>query len=232
MTAPDVDAAACLRCGAEIRLTGLGWGHVASQPTRRGATPHAATAPAHAKEEAMGAPSMTITVGDRSVTVEGDPVETMRRMGIAPIASIGDFVPSEEVRAVAERLMAREDVFRRLFDHSIAYLIDRRPAATSTKTGVHALAEVRITPKLWRDLAGVDAAIVVRRSAWDALTDHQREALVHHELMHLDENEKGGLVLRDHDLEEFGATVRAYGQWMPDIEHFAEQLRLFDSAAA
>lgn len=219
MTAPAVDLTACLRCGAEIRPTRLGWGHVAPQSTRRGAKPHAATAPAHAKEEPVMEPT-TITLDEAAV----------KRLKEAVVS--GDYLPSEEVRAVAEHLIGRESAFfARLNSHRIAYLIDRRPSTTATKTGIHALAEVKLTPKVWRDLAGVDAAIVVRRSAWDALNDHQREALVHHELMHLDENEKGGLVLRDHDLEEFGATVRAYGQWMPDIEHFAEQLRLFDAAA-
>ena len=172
----------------------------------------------------------TVTIGGQSRDFELTVDEAALKRLAESFA--GDFIPSDEVREVAGRLIARSPMFGRLTNHRIAYLLDRRTATTSTKSGVHALTEVKITPKLWRDLAGVDAAIVVRRSAWDALTDRQREALVHHELMHLDENDKGALVLRDHDLEEFGATVRAYGQWMPDVERFAEQLAMFESAAA
>lgn len=171
-----------------------------------------------------------VTMGDGDLAGAGPLVAEAVRDAFAQVG--GDFIPSDEVRDVAERLIASGLTFAHLSRHRIAYLVDRRPATPSTKSGVHGLAEVKLTPKVWRDLAGVDAAIVVRRAAWDSLSDHQREALVHHELMHLDENEKGGLVIRDHDLEEFGATVRAYGQWLPDVAFFAEQLGLFEPAAA
>lgn len=226
----------CAVCHESIAPTSVGtYGHV-----RNPGSAHHYARPAHTKEEtAMPTSPVTTTVSykARSVTLPDDDLS-----GAGPLVAEavrdafaqanGDFVPSEEVADVAARLIGSGPTFAHLHRHRIAYLVDRRPANASTKSGVHGLAEVKLTPRLWRDLAHVDAAIVVRRSAWDSLTDHQREALVHHELMHLDENDKGALVIRDHDLEEFGATVRAYGQWMPDVEFFAEQLGLFEPAAA
>lgn len=170
--------------------------------------------------------SVTITAPDgRSVTATDEEWER------AVTGAVGDFVRSDEVRTVAERLIADHMRWSAVGRHPIAYLVDRRKDQGAGKAGAHALGDVRLVPALFRALAGVDAVVIVRRAAWDSLSDRQREALVHHLLMHLDTNEKDALVLGGHDLEEFGATVREYGQWMPDVEHFAEQLGMFEAAA-
>ncbi len=171
--------------------------------------------------------SVTITAPDgRSATA---PDEQWERV---VTGALGDIVASDEVRAVAERLIADHLRWSFLRSRPIAYLVDRRKDAAEPKPGAHAFGDVRLVPALWRGLAGVEAALIVKQVAWDSLTDRQREALVHHLLMHLDVNQKGALVLAGHDLEEFGATVREYGQWMPDVEHFAEQLGMFEASAA
>lgn len=94
----------------------------------------------------------------------------------------------------------------------------------------HTVGKAIKAPEPWGMMAGVDAAIWVHRGTWKDMRDENRQALVHHELMHLDQNEDTGeLQLRGHDLEEFGGTVRRFGSWRPEIGHLAEQLRLFET---
>ena len=66
-------------------------------------------------------------------------------------------------------------------------------------------------------------------------TDHQRRALVDHELTHLwseeqvdkDGNPTGKIILsiQPHDLEEFHLIAERYGAWRPDITTFAKALK-------
>ena len=78
-------------------------------------------------------------------------------------------------------------------------------------------------------------------------TDHQRRALVDHELTHCwseeqvdkDGNPTGKILLSllPHDLEEFHLIAERYGAWRPDIATFAKALRdgqpsLFDDIEA
>jgi hypothetical protein len=71
---------------------------------------------------------------------------------------------------------------------------------------------------------------------WQALTTEAREALVDHELEHLDieVTDSGDLKrsLRGHDVEEFGAILKRHGLWKKDLEHFVEQLNLPGMAKA
>lgn len=79
--------------------------------------------------------------------------------------------------------------------------------------------------------------IIIWRDFWKSrdTTDHQRRALVDHELSHLwseEQVDKDGhptgkilLSLLPHDLEEFDRIVSRYGAWQPDIEAFAKALR-------
>lgn len=65
---------------------------------------------------------------------------------------------------------------------------------------------------------------------WAKLDTDQREALVDHELCHLqvewdDETEEITLKLRPHDLEEFNEIVRRHGLWRDDVREFAETIQ-------
>ena len=56
------------------------------------------------------------------------------------------------------------------------------------------------------------------RPVWLALGEGHREALVHHELLHLGTHEKTGeLLIVDHDVAEFTTVVREYGAWVPSL---------------
>lgn len=63
-----------------------------------------------------------------------------------------------------------------------------------------------------------DFLIWFGRDAWLGLTEHQRKALIHHELCHcsFDEDEKAKIM--PHDFEEFDVIIRLYGFWWPDAE--------------
>jgi hypothetical protein len=51
----------------------------------------------------------------------------------------------------------------------------------------------------------------------------QREALVFHELCHIDyDAEKDKFGTRDHDVEEFGRVVSKYGLWRDDTKMFVD----------
>ena len=72
---------------------------------------------------------------------------------------------------------------------------------------------------------------------WSLASNHQREALVFHELLHamhatdregeLRFTEEGLPIwaIRPHDIEEFNAVVRRYGAWETDVALFAQALR-------
>lgn len=53
-------------------------------------------------------------------------------------------------------------------------------------------------------------AIVYEAETWAALDDHQREALVYHELCHIDPVEGR---LRRHDFTGFNGEIALYGPW-------------------
>jgi hypothetical protein len=77
-----------------------------------------------------------------------------------------------------------------------------------------------------------DFLMVLDAEFWSTATPHQRDALIHHELMHAG-HQKGrdgeprftdeGLPvwgLEPHSLEEFNTTVRRFGAWQGDISAF------------
>jgi hypothetical protein len=68
--------------------------------------------------------------------------------------------------------------------------------------------------------------IIIAHPAWEVLPQKHREALVDHELCHcgIEVNEKGDtkLVLRHHDIEEFGEIVHRWGAWSPDVQEFLQ----------
>ena len=81
----------------------------------------------------------------------------------------------------------------------------------------------------------VDFLIVLSRTFWDAASELEREALVHHEALHMgQEVDKYGTPrfnaisgdpvwgLVGHDLEAFDQEVRRYGRWKSDIGSFLD----------
>lgn len=83
-----------------------------------------------------------------------------------------------------------------------------------------------------------DYIVTLDSAFWRDATPVQRQALVHHELMHVQQavdadgepriNRQTGepiFVIMGHDIEEFNLTVERFGLWKPDVERFAETIR-------
>lgn len=88
--------------------------------------------------------------------------------------------------------------------------------------------------------AGYDLVMEINWQQWKLLSDHQKVALVDHELSHFGKDETPGgetaWVLISHDIEEFGGIVRRWGLWRDDLTVFAgsvvqaHQLGMFEGA--
>ena len=63
-----------------------------------------------------------------------------------------------------------------------------------------------------------DFLIWLAQDIWYSLTEHQKRALVHHELLHCGfSNDKDPKPkLKPHDFEEFDAIIAIYGFWRPN----------------
>jgi predicted metallopeptidase len=141
------------------------------------------------------------------------------------------FVVSDEVRAVARRVIA--DHPGRLGDleqFRIAFLLNHG-TPPGDETGVHAIAKAIRAPDLWATLAEKDAAVWVLADVWPSLSERQRQAVIYHELLHFIVTDKGALRLVKHDVEEFIAVVSEYGAWHGALDALAQQLTLRDATA-
>lgn len=132
---------------------------------------------------------------------------------------------SDEVEAVARRLIAKHPRFRPLQDFTIAYLLKHGDLPRSKDR--HLWAKARGITDLYQALCPYQGAVYVMKVVWEQLPEQAREALLAHELCHFEVNEeKGTLGTMGHDIEEFGFVVGEYGQWRPDLTWFAEQMQL------
>jgi len=77
--------------------------------------------------------------------------------------------------------------------------------------------------------AGIDGdyILTLNGDAWQVMTEKQHRALVDHELYHMRRKKtKTGIafVLRHHDVEEFVAIIKRYGDWSPNLKLLREVL--------
>lgn len=66
-----------------------------------------------------------------------------------------------------------------------------------------------------------DFIITLAKDMWQDLSQHQREALIDHELCHCDFTQ-GYARMRGHDIEEFHCIVERYGLWKSDLAVFGQ----------
>lgn len=68
-----------------------------------------------------------------------------------------------------------------------------------------------------------DFILQISSNTWQTLNELQREALIFHELLHIDVKELDGtFILVKHGLEEFSEVVSQYGFYKNDVQIFAE----------
>lgn len=83
-----------------------------------------------------------------------------------------------------------------------------------------------------------DYLMILDKGFWDSVTGNTREALIHHELMHIQQkrdeygeprfNRITGEALYGlaaHDIEEFNLTAQRYGAWSPAISDFMDSVK-------
>jgi len=79
-------------------------------------------------------------------------------------------------------------------------------------------------------ITGLNYIMFINMEIWGVLNDFKREALVFHELEHIEwkpnikDPNFGAWALKRHDLEEFNSVVRKYGRWSPDVINFERSI--------
>lgn len=111
-----------------------------------------------------------------------------------------------------------------------AWMLGKKP----DKDGHVVLGRMRKCSELERELHGRDAILLLNQAYWRTFSEAQREALVDHELCHLDQvldadlepavdgHGKPKFRIRKHDLEEFRAVVERHGCYLADLKEFAQ----------
>ena len=131
----------------------------------------------------------------------------------APIASDerSDYIESPDMKTIAGGLIRRHPTLQGVIeDLRVGY---RLRLGEPAGEGEGAIAACQKAPPLWRDESGIDVVIWAWDYWWRLFDQRQREALVLHELCHIDRTEKGAVKLRKHDVEEFTVVVAEYGVW-------------------
>lgn len=139
-----------------------------------------------------------------------------------------EFIPSNELRAVADDLIERHERFGLLGDCEITYLWKAEGGATN---GKRTLGKCAKPGGLVRYFSGAHFVIwLAADHARDLLlTQQQLEALVFHELCHAGISDKGVPYIVGHDWAGFGDEIREYGLYLEDvrrIDQVMHQLRL------
>lgn len=161
-------------------------------------------------------PEVRAVFGDIVRSALSGPVERQMQTIIA----LEGYHVSEEVKEVAERVIAAHPRFEAITRHSITYaLLHGKDPEDHT---IHAWAKFVKAPGLWCDLTGVEAVVWVNQKIWAQMEPNEREAIIAHELCHFGENDDGNIKTVDHDVEEFVFVARHFGAWRMDLG----QLRL------
>jgi hypothetical protein len=141
------------------------------------------------------------------------------------------FVRSTEVEELAGRVMAQWPEFepiRTAIDDglAIAYVFETKPFdPTKDEYKRHVVAKVSKASPLWQCLADVRLAIQFRQWFWDKYSAEQREAVLYHELKHIEvdlDSVPTKVSLKPHEIEEFYGVARRYGAVLPDIANLVK----------
>lgn len=154
--------------------------------------------------------------------------------GLFPETLIEPFLAAPEVEELAQDVIASYDEFEpiqtaiREQGLRIRYVFETKPFdPTKEELKPHTIAKVTKASPLWRALAETEIAIQFRQPFWVAFKEHQRRAVLHHELTHIlvDVDEDTGRMkigLREHDVEDFTQTMRRFGPVIPGRAAFVK----------
>jgi hypothetical protein len=138
--------------------------------------------------------------------------------GLFPETLVAPFVEAPDVAELADEVLAEFDEFEPIRtaiaegELRITYVFETKVFDQNTEElKPHTIAKVTKASPLWRSLAETELVIQVRQWFWDRFDATGRRRTLHHELSHIRIDEGGKLSLREHDLEDFRATVRRFG---------------------
>lgn len=150
------------------------------------------------------------------------------------------FVESDELRALAEQVMAEYSEFRAINDAVreselvFGYAWETKPWTDDEELKPHTIAKVTKASPLWRCFGRIHVAMQFRQWFWDHFDCRQREAVIYHELCHVEvgHDQQGNLRIKlaEHDLEEFGAVMRRFGPIIPGRRAFIKQYLAWQDA--
>jgi len=84
--------------------------------------------------------------------------------------------------------------------------------------------KVMKTSPLLKFMSGYDLVILINKNVWDSLPDNHREALLFHELYHI-QVDGDKIILKKHDVEEFVKVAERYGPWTEALQAIKEALK-------
>lgn len=128
-----------------------------------------------------------------------------------------DFIAAADVERIAAALIARHDAtFKHLGELAVAYRWKREGGDAGGKA---TLGKCVKTAGLVKHFGGVDFVIWLAADHCRSLrlTRWQVEALVYHELLHTERDEKGKPIVIPHDFAGFAKEIEHYGLWQPDL---------------
>jgi len=138
-----------------------------------------------------------------------------------PTKHLPDFWPANADTILMARRIIKEREHKHADAAAIAYLFRAKHAETNGKIKLGACKKQSPTEKL---LHGWDYIIEIAWDMWAFFTERQREALLFHELCHVERFDDVWKI-RSHNVEEFTPVIQVYGLWKPDLESFAAVIR-------
>ncbi|KQN97007.1 putative metallopeptidase [Paenibacillus sp. Leaf72] len=140
------------------------------------------------------------------------------------------FEEAVEIDTIIKTLLSKETEFRYLQRGNI---IARFRTGSWMSKGRVVYGKAKVLTAFERFETNAEILILINKKIWPYLSEHQKEALIFHELCHIDPqidkdgNSKLSTVdgrpvfkFKGHDLEEFRYVVEKYGLWMPDTQDF------------
>jgi len=131
----------------------------------------------------------------------------------------------EDIVDLANRLMAHHNP--KAVHANVCYMFRSKCAKRGGKVILGKTSKESDKKKL---LHGYDYIIELGADAWQELDGKQREALLMHEILHIeateDDDAPGGIAFgtNQHDTEEFRRVIEVYGLWTPDLEELGKTM--------
>lgn len=188
--------------------------------------------------EVMEIAGRIVAAGGRLVTTDGEiqdaPLAPIRSLYPPPASAFSaeegiEYVEAPELERRAQELIARYREIAFLASVSITYLWKGKGGKKGGKARLGACQAASGLVAYFGETEFVIWLAADHCRGGDgspALTEHQIEALLFHEMSHIDWCEDSDkAIVRSHDLEEFTQVVARYGLWLDDARMMADTIR-------